>query len=226
MQSSTLLQAANIEKSVLSGETALTILNGVSLTLQPGESIAILGASGSGKSTLLAILAGLDLPTKGEVTLLTQSLTHLNEDDKAQLRRGQVSFIFQSFHLVPSLTALENVMLPLELADSKSAVEQAKHWLQRVGLAARAHHYPHQLSGGEQQRVAIARAFAIKPKILFADEPTGNLDKRNSQHIAELLQTINQEQNTALVLVTHDEALADICRHKFTLEDGRLYVIA
>ncbi|MDF2867569.1 MAG: transporter [Gammaproteobacteria bacterium] len=187
--------------------------------------MAILGVSGSGKSTLLSLLAGLDTASAGEIYLLGQALSQLDEDKRAALRLGQVGFIFQAFHLIPSLTALENIMLPLELAGNQQAESQASNWLTRVGLAQRGHHYPHQLSGGEQQRVAIARAFAITPKILFADEPTGNLDSSNSQHIIKLLQTVNREQNTTLVLVTHDEALAAICQHKWLLKDGQLHAI-
>jgi len=225
MQTSPILKAERLKKTVGNANHSLTILDGIECSIQPGESVAILGVSGSGKSTLLSLLAGLDTASAGEIYLLGQALNSLDEDKRAALRLGQIGFIFQAFHLIPSLTALENIMLPLELAGNKQAENQASNWLARVGLAQRVHHYPHQLSGGEQQRVAIARAFAIDPKLLFADEPTGNLDSSNSQHIIELLQTVNREQKTTLVLVTHDEALAAICKRKWLLRDGQLHVI-
>jgi putative ABC transport system ATP-binding protein len=216
------LQVNNVVKTVVNGGNSLTILNGINLTIQAGESIAILGVSGSGKSTLLSLMAGLDQTSSGEIHLLGQALHQMDEDGRAHLRLGQVGFIFQAFHLVPSLTALENILLPLELAGNSQADYQAQYWLEQVGLSHRAHHYPQQLSGGEQQRVAIARAFSSQPKVLFADEPTGNLDRYNGEHIRELLQTINRDQHTTLVLVTHDENLAATAKHKYILADGRL----
>ena len=212
------LIAKQLGKTVLSGDKPLQILDNINLEVQSGESLAIVGVSGSGKSTLLGLLAGLDLPTTGEVLINQQTITTLSEDGRASLRAKYVGFIFQSFHLLPSLTALENVMLPLELSAATHADKKAKEWLDRVGLAARLHHYPNQLSGGEQQRVAIARAFATNPSILLADEPTGNLDRVTGAKIIELLFSINAEQNTTLVLVTHDEDLAGRCQSRFRLE--------
>jgi len=200
----------------------LDILNGVELEIKSAETVAIVGASGSGKSTLLGLLAGLDLPSKGEVILAGQKLSELDEDGRASLRGDEVGFVFQSFQLLPSLTALENVMLPLELQSKSSAESDAIELLQRVGLGERLHHYPRQLSGGEQQRVAIARAFVTQPKILFADEPTGNLDKKTSGYIIELLFEMNREKNTTLVIVTHDDNLAQKCDRCLLLENGVL----
>lgn len=190
------------------------------MTIAKGDSAAIIGASGSGKTTLLSILAGLDLPSSGSVWLDDKEITCLNEDQRAQVRAELVGFIFQSFQLLPALNALENVMLPLELAARSKPDERAKEWLNKVGLSSRLKHYPRQLSGGEQQRVAVARAFASQPKILFADEPTGNLDKNTGQQIADLLFELNSEINTTLVLVTHDELLAQRCQHQYQIEDG------
>jgi putative ABC transport system ATP-binding protein len=184
--------------------------------------VAILGVSGSGKSTLLGLLAGLDTPSRGRVFLDGSDLSRLDEDGRAQLRAARVGFVFQSFHLLPSLTALENVMLPLELAGKPSPEDHAREILRRVDLSERLHHYPSQLSGGEQQRVAIARAFAVRPKILFADEPTGNLDQKTGERIIELLFALNREQATTLALVTHDAALAKHCDRHLELEAGRL----
>ena len=200
----------------------LDILNGVELEIKSAETVAIVGASGSGKSTLLGLLAGLDLPSKGDVILAGQKLSELDEDGRASLRGDEVGFVFQSFQLLPSLTALENVMLPLELQSKSSAESDAVELLQRVGLGERLHHYPRQLSGGEQQRVAIARAFVTQPKILFADEPTGNLDKKTSGYIIELLFEMNREKNTTLVIVTHDDNLAKKCDRCLLLENGVL----
>lgn len=200
----------------------LDILNGVELEIKSAETVAIVGASGSGKSTLLGLLAGLDLPSKGDVVLAGQKLSELDEDGRASLRGDEVGFVFQSFQLLPSLTALENVMLPLELQSKSSAESDAIELLQRVGLGERLHHYPRQLSGGEQQRVAIARAFVTQPKILFADEPTGNLDKKTSAHIIDLLFEMNREKNTTLVIVTHDDNLAQKCDRCLLLENGVL----
>jgi putative ABC transport system ATP-binding protein len=194
----------------------------VDIKVAEGEAVAVVGASGSGKSTLLGLLAGLDVPTRGRVCLNGTDLGTLDEDGRAALRAQLVGFVFQSFHLLRSLTALENVLLPLELGDRETPLEVAREVMERVGLGARLHHYPHQLSGGEQQRVAIARAFAARPKVLFADEPTGNLDPRTGAQIIERLFSLNAEVNTTLVLVTHDSALARHCHRQLALEDGRL----
>ena len=184
--------------------------------------MALVGASGAGKSTLLAMLAGLDVPSSGQIWLDGQELTQLDEDARAALRANRVGFVFQAFHLVPSLTALENVMLPLELAGGRDAAQAARAMLSRVGLGERLGHYPRQLSGGEQQRVALARAFVTRPAVLFADEPTGNLDTRTGQAIVELLFSLNAEAGTTLVLVTHDEHLAERCGRRLRLDGGRL----
>jgi putative ABC transport system ATP-binding protein len=216
-----IIESQNLTKQVVSPEGTLTILDNVSFSLEAGEACAIVGVSGSGKSTLLGLLAGLDTPTSGRVLLDGIDLGTLDEDGRARLRAGRVGFVFQSFQLLPSLTAIENVMLPLELADEPAPVEAAREVLARVGLADRASHYPSQLSGGEQQRVAIARAFAARPKILFADEPTGNLDQATGARVTELLFSLNREHATTLVLVTHDEALARHCTRHVRLEAGR-----
>lgn len=200
----------------------LTIVDNVSLDIAAGEQVAIVGASGAGKSTLLALLAGLDLPTSGRVMLAGTDLTRLDEDGRARLRAQRVGFVFQSFHLVPALTALENVMLPLELAGRSDARRAAQEALARVGLASRTGHYPRQLSGGEQQRVALARAFVTEPAVLFADEPTGNLDTITGTRINELLFELNANSNTTLVLVTHDRELASRCGRVVRMEAGRL----
>ncbi|HVN00801.1 MAG TPA: ABC transporter ATP-binding protein [Caulobacteraceae bacterium] len=184
------------------------ILRGLDFSVQPGERVAVVGPSGSGKSTLIAIAAGLERPTRGRVRLLGQELSRLDEDSRARLRRGRVSLVFQSFHLLPNMTAEENVAAPLEIAGAKGAGKTAREWLDRVGLSPRLRHYPHQLSGGEQQRVALARALATSPTLLFADEPTGNLDHDNARHVADLIFELAAETRAALVLVTHDEALA------------------
>lgn len=194
----------------------------MNLEIKAGERVAIIGVSGSGKSTLLGLLAGLDSPTQGEVTLAGERLDKLDEDGRACVRAGQVGFVFQSFQLLPGLTALENVMLPLELAGITGAERDARERLARVGLSERLSHYPRQLSGGEQQRVAIARAFAMKPAILFADEPTGNLDSTTGARVIDLLFDLNQEQRTTLVLVTHDESLAARCERHIYLDAGRI----
>lgn len=204
----------------------MTILSGVSFRVAAGETIAVVGASGSGKSTLLGLLAGLDVPTTGSVCIAGRNLNELDEDGRAALRAELVGFVFQSFHLLPALTALENVMLPLELAGERDARRHAREVLAEVGLAGRVDHYPNQLSGGEQQRVAIARAFATQPKILFADEPTGSLDTRTGEKIIELLFDLNTRRGTTLVLVTHDERLAARCDRVLTLDAGRLQVAA
>ena len=215
-----ILQASHLFREVSGPSGTLTILRDVSLEVTKGESLAITGPSGSGKSTLIALLAGLDLPTTGEVILSGANLNALDEDGRARLRAGRVGFVFQSFYLIETLTALENVMLPLELADRANARQIASQWLDRVGLADRQHHYPRQLSGGEQQRVAISRAFAIDPEILFADEPTGNLDDASSAQVAELLFSLCGTRESALVLVTHDLDLAGRCAKRLRLMGG------
>ena len=215
------LQAENLCKQVSSPEGALTIVDSVSLDIRAGESVAVTGPSGAGKSTLLALLAGLDLPTRGRVLLEGQDLTQLDEDGRALLRAQRVGFVFQSFHLIGSLTALENVMLPLELAGRGDARRAAAETLRRVGLAERTGHYPRQLSGGEQQRVALARAFVTAPAVLFADEPTGNLDTATGARVGELLFELNANAHTTLVLVTHDRELAARCARVVRMDAGR-----
>lgn len=204
-----------------SGKT-IDILTGVNLEIKYAESVAIVGASGSGKSTLLGLLAGLDEASSGEIIIHQQRLSQLDEDQRARLRSESVGFIFQSFQLLPSLTALENVMFPLELQGDASAADKARQLLDRVGLAERYAHYPRQLSGGEQQRVAIARAFVTQPQLLFADEPTGNLDKATGETIINLLFEMNREKHTTLVIVTHDDTLAQRCDRCLLLQDGKL----
>ncbi|AXE29105.1 ABC transporter [Chromobacterium phragmitis] len=216
------LAASELAKQVHFRGDVLHILRSASLTLYPGESVAIVGTSGSGKSTLLSLLAGLDHPSDGEVALFGKPLSRLSEDARALLRRDKVGFVFQNFQLLPQLTAQENVMLPLELAGRNDAREAARKMLERVGLAARLGHYPRHLSGGEQQRVALARAFVIHPGLLFADEPTGNLDPHTGRQIIDLLFQLNAEQGTALVLVTHDNELASRCDAIYRLVDGKL----
>ena len=216
------LAAHNISKKVSSPEGSLTILSKVSFSIAPGESVAVVGPSGAGKSTLLALLAGLDLPTQGYVVLNGVNLGELDEDGGARVRAESVGFVFQSFHLVPSLNALENVMLPLELAGHGDAREASRAIIERVGLKERWSHYPAQLSGGEKQRVAIARAFATEPAVLFADEPTGNLDTRTGETIMELMFELNRKSSTTLVLVTHDNSLAARCDRVLSLDAGKL----
>ena len=216
------LAAHNIGKKVSSPEGSLTILSGVSFSIAPGESVAVVGPSGAGKSTLLALLAGLDLPSEGYVMLNGVNLGELDEDGRARVRAESVGFVFQSFHLVPSLNALENVMLPLELAGRADARADARAIIDRVGLGERWSHYPSQLSGGEKQRVAIARAFATEPAVLFADEPTGNLDTRTGETIMELMFDLNRWSSTTLVLVTHDNSLAARCERVLSLDAGKL----
>ena len=218
----TVLAANNLSKQVSSPEGTLTILDDVTLQIQQGETVAVIGASGAGKSTLLALLAGLDVPTSGQVQVNGIELTSLDEDGRAAVRAKHVGFVFQSFHLVPSLTALENVMLPLELAGTARAREAALGALDHVGLSARSSHYPNQLSGGEQQRVAIARAFVTRPAVLFADEPTGNLDAVTGERVMNLLFEMNAASGTTLVLVTHDVRLADRCQRVIKLDMGRV----
>lgn len=219
--SGNILDARNLNKVVPSAEGELSILADLSLQLAKGDSLAIVGTSGSGKSTLLGLLAGLDLPSSGEVHLAGHALAALDEDQRARVRAEHVGFVFQSFQLLDSLNALENVMLPLELDGHHDARERATELLSRVGLGERLQHYPRQLSGGEQQRVALARAFAAEPEVLFADEPTGNLDTHTGAHITELLFELNRERGTTLVLVTHDERLARRCHRVLRLEGGR-----
>lgn len=218
----TIIETTNLCKTVSTSEGDLDILSSVDLIIKPGESVAVMGASGSGKSTLLGLLAGLDTPTAGTITVHGQELTRMDEDGRAQLRNQFIGFVFQSFQLLPGLTALENVMLPLELTGDKNATASANALLKRVGLDHRLSHKPQQLSGGEQQRVALARAFVTRPAILFADEPTGNLDSKTGEHIIDLLFELNQENHTTLILVTHDRALAPRCQRSITLEAGRV----
>jgi putative ABC transport system ATP-binding protein len=207
---------------VLSGESPLKILDGVSFEVERGATVAILGASGSGKTTLLGLLAGLDRPSTGEVWLGDRALNGLSEDERAALRQRWVGFVFQSFQLLPALTALENVMLPLELAGARDAPARAKEWLDRVGLSGRVTHYPKQLSGGEQQRVAIARAFSGEPQVLMADEPTGNLDGGTGAEVADVMFRLNRERGTTLLLVTHDPEIASRCARRLSIAAGRL----
>jgi putative ABC transport system ATP-binding protein len=217
-----MLIARDLEKRYASAGRELTVLRDVSFSVQAGEFVAVVGPSGSGKTTLLAVLAGLDLPTRGTVHLDGAELGSLSEDERARLRREKIGFVFQSFQLLASLTAQENVQVPLELAGARDAAGRARELLERVGLGERAHHYPAQLSGGEQQRVALARAFVHRPRILFADEPTGNLDSETGRAVAELLEELNRELGTTLVLVTHEDLVARRARRILRLADGRL----
>lgn len=221
-QNSAVLEAHRLSKQVSSPEGRLTILSDVSFSIRSGESVAIVGASGAGKSTLLALLAGLDLPSSGHVVLDGVNLMDLDEDGRAGVRARSVGFVFQSFHLVPSLNALENVMLPLELAEHRDARAAARAIIDKVGLGERWSHYPAQLSGGEKQRVAIARAFAAEPAVLFADEPTGNLDSQTGGHIMSLMFELNRNSSTTLLLVTHDNMLAQRCDRIIALDAGLL----
>ena len=217
-----ILEVNKLRKEVSSGDSKLVILDDVSFNLLEGQSLAITGPSGSGKSTLLGLLAGLDTATSGEINLNGEALHELDEEQRALLRKEKVGFVFQSFELLPSLTALENVMLPSELKAEDKPEERAKYFLDRVGLKEREHHYPNQLSGGEQQRVAIARAFACSAKILFADEPTGNLDPKNGEMVSDLLFEVNSETDNALVIVTHDLDLAAVSYTHLTLPTKRI----
>jgi putative ABC transport system ATP-binding protein len=217
-----ILEAQGVEKVVALGQESIRILEPISLSIKAGQSLAIVGESGSGKSTLLGLLAGLDQPSAGSILLAGHSLTDMDEDQRASVRAQYVGFVFQSFQLMPNLTALENVMLPLELLDKEKPQQRATEMLNHVGLSHRLKHYPKQLSGGEQQRVAVARAFVTRPALLFADEPTGNLDRATGSRIADLLFRLNEENNTTLVLVTHDPSLAARCEKEITIDGGRL----
>jgi putative ABC transport system ATP-binding protein len=216
------IKLQNVDYSVKSADQSLSIVTNINLEIKAGVTIAITGPSGSGKTSLLHLMAGLELPTAGHIYYDDKDITLLNEDQRAQLRSRRIGFIFQSFQLLPNLTALENVMLPLEIINLKYPLEIARNWLDKVGLYPRAHHYPSQLSGGEQQRVAIARAFAVSPLVLFADEPTGNLDKQTGKTITDLLFSLNEDHQTTLVIVTHDESLAMRCQLHWPLVDGSL----
>lgn len=216
------IEAAALSKVVPNGDDRLVILHEINFAVRAGEAVAIVGASGSGKSTLLGLLAGLDVPSGGTVRVQGEDLFAMDEDRRAALRGRLVGFVFQSFQLLPALTALENVMLPLELAGKRGARPEAEQWLARVGLATRLTHYPKHLSGGEQQRVALARAFASRPSLLLADEPTGNLDAGTGEAIIDLMFSLNREQGTTLILVTHDEAIAGRCDRSLRLVGGRL----
>ena len=217
-----MIQLANASKVVTSGSERLTILHSLDLDIPRGQFVSVVGPSGSGKSTLLGLIAGLDAPTSGSVSLGGREITRMSEDDLAELRGRLLGFIFQSFHLIPSLTAYENILTPMEIIGVSKAGDRARTLLDEVGLRDRAHHYPSQLSGGEQQRVAIARAFANEPEILLADEPTGNLDKKNGEHIFDLLLTLNRVYGTTLLLVTHDHHLADKADRMIFLSGGRI----
>jgi putative ABC transport system ATP-binding protein len=217
-----MIQLANVSKVVKSGSEQLTILHELNLQIPGGQFVAVVGPSGSGKSTLLGLIAGLDGPTTGTIRLDGHEITKMSEDDLAELRGNLIGFIFQSFHLIPSLTAYENILVPMEIMGLPRARERAQALLDEVGLHDRGHHYPSQLSGGEQQRVAIARAFANDPQILMADEPTGNLDSKNGAHIIELLLKLNRERGTTLLLVTHEDQLASLADRKITLGDGHV----
>jgi putative ABC transport system ATP-binding protein len=217
-----MIELSGVSKVVQSGSEKLTILHSLDLTIPRGQFVAVIGPSGSGKSTLLGLVAGLDAPTAGDIFLDGQNITRMSEDELAVLRGAKVGFIFQSFHLIPSLTAYENILVPMEIAGLGNARKRAQALLDEVGLHDRGHHYPSQLSGGEQQRVAIARAFSNDPAMLLADEPTGNLDSKNGAHIFELLLRLNRDRGTTLMLVTHDHHLADLADRKIALRDGRV----
>ena len=217
-----MISLRNITKTVRSGTEDLTILDDVSMTIPDGQFVAVTGASGSGKSTLLGLIAGLDSPSSGEVFIDDDEITALKEDRLAEIRSKKIGFVFQSFHLIPSLTAFENILIPMEILGISNARERALMLIENVDLSNRGHHYPAELSGGEQQRVAIARAFANSPKILLADEPTGNLDSKNGEHIFELMTNLHRKNNVTLVLVTHDIALATKSQRQIMLRDGRI----
>jgi len=217
-----MIELYKVSKVVPSGAEMLTILHSLDLVIPDGQFVSVVGPSGSGKSTLLGLIAGLDAPTSGEVRIDGQSITTMNEDRLAELRGAKIGFVFQSFHLIPSLTALENILVPMEIAGARDARERADRLLEDVDLVARAHHYPSQLSGGERQRVAIARAFANDPAILLADEPTGNLDSQNGRHVFDLMVQMNRKRKTTLLLVTHDHELAADADRQISLRDGRV----
>ena len=217
-----MISLKNVTKTVRSGTEDLTILNDVSLDIQAGQFVAVTGASGSGKSTLLGLVAGLDAPSSGAIVVDGDEITSLKDDRLARIRSEKIGFVFQSFHLIPSLTALENILIPMEILGLDGVLSRGERLLEKVDLTNRGHHYPAELSGGEQQRVAIARAFANEPKILLADEPTGNLDSRNGQHIFDLMKQLHQQNNVTLVLVTHDAALAAQAERQIVLADGRI----
>ena len=217
-----MIELHNITKTVRSGADDLTILSDVSLRVPGGQFVALTGASGSGKSTLLGLIAGLDSPSSGRIVVDGEEITTMGEDGLARIRSEKIGFVFQSFHLIPSLTAFENVLIPMEIAGARAAKARAAELLESVGLTDRGHHYPNELSGGEQQRVAIARAFANEPRILLADEPTGNLDSRNGEHIFELMEELHINRNITLVLVTHDATLANKAQRQVVLRDGRV----
>ena len=217
-----MIKLSNVTKTVRSGADDLTILDDVSFEIPDGEFVAVTGASGSGKSTLLGLVAGLDAPTSGSIMIDTDEITTMSEDGLARIRSEKIGFIFQSFHLIPSLTAFENVLIPMEILGLPNVNERATQLLKQVDLTNRGHHYPPELSGGEQQRVAIARAFANSPKILLADEPTGNLDSKNGQHIFELMKDLHRQNDVTLILVTHDPALAQQAQRQIILTDGRV----
>lgn len=217
-----MIELKDVHYQIPSDNETLDIIKSCNLSVQPEEIVAIVGRSGSGKSTLLSLMAGLETPTQGEIHLLGENITHYSEDQRAILRAQQVGFIFQNFQLMPSMSALENILMPLELFQVENAQQKAWHALQRVGLENRAKHRPAELSGGEQQRVAIARAFVTEPKILFADEPTGNLDEQTAQQIQQLLFDLNRSQKTTLVVVTHDNSFAKLCKKTYRLTDGHL----
>jgi len=217
-----MIQLRNITKTVQSGSDALTILDDVSMEIPDGQFIALTGASGSGKSTLLGLIAGLDAPSTGEIFIDGDEITSMSEDGLAGIRSAKIGFVFQSFHLIPSLTAFENILIPMEIRGQKDAKSRAIQLLEEVDLTDRGHHYPAELSGGEQQRVAIARAFANQPSILLADEPTGNLDSKNGEHIFELMTNLHKQNAVTLVLVTHDQSIAAKAQRQIILKDGRV----
>ena len=222
--SQSIINVENITKTVISNDNQLSILKGISFNIKQGESVAIMGTSGAGKSTLMSLLAGLDQPSSGVITLLGSKISEMDDEERAKIRSESIGFVFQNFLLIPSLNALQNVTLPMVIRgneDERSNEQKAKALLKEVGLAGRETHLPTQLSGGEQQRVALARAFVTQPKILFADEPTGNLDQKTAQHVIELLFEMNKEQGTTLVLVTHDQELAKRCERTLIINDGQ-----